>query len=245
MPVARTKNPLWISHRGYTENATENTVEAFKAAVDIGFTALETDLRITKDNHIVLIHDNTLKRLANDSRNVSDLTRKQIESFQLKSKERFLFFEQFIETFNACFWTFDIKPEKGEQTIRKLAALVNNISFLKAFLRQAKFLAWQPDHEKLLNTYFPGVKCYARKKECWHAGLAVLLGLPALGSIKPTRTYALPATLGNISLFKKSIVNHFHQKNAKTIAFLPPTDAHAQKAIRAGFDEILTNGKIL
>lgn len=239
------KKPLWISHRGYTKNATENTYDAFKAAIDIGFTALETDLRTTKDNHIVLIHDNTLKRLVNDSRNVSDLTRKQIESFQLKSNERFLFFEQFIDSFNACSWTFDIKPEKGEQTLHELVKWVKKNHFLKAFLRQAKFLAWQPGHEKLINTYFPGVDCYARKKECWRAGLAVLFGLPVLGSIKPNRIYALPASLGNISLFKKSIVTHFHKKNAKTIAFLPPTDALAYQAVKAGFDEILTNGKIL
>ena len=113
------------------------------------------------------------------------------------------------------------------------------------FTSQVKFLTWKPDHEKILNAYFPGVDCYARKKECWRAGLAVILGLPALGAIKSNRTYALPASVGNISLFEKSIVSCFHKRNAKTIAFLPASADLSIKAVNANFDEILTNGKIL
>ena len=62
--------------------------------------------------------------------------------------------------------------------------------------------------------------------------------------LKPGRTYALISNIGKISLFKKSVVRYFHKRNAKTIAFLPQTDFLAQQAVRAGFDEILTNGKI-
>jgi glycerophosphoryl diester phosphodiesterase len=245
MPEVRTKKPLWISHRGYTANAVENTYAAFKAAVDIGFTFLETDLRITRDNHIVLIHDHTLNRLANDSRRVSDLARREIESFRLANGEQFFFLEQFFGSFSRCFWTFDIKPEKGKQTIQRLASWVKKNNFFTQFVGQAKFLTWKPGHEKLLNAYFPGVDYYARKTECWRAGLAALFGLPALGSIKSNRTYALPASLGNISLFEKSIVSHFHKRNARTIAFLPASDDLTRKALNANFDEILTNGKIL
>ncbi len=89
------RKPVWISHRGFKANAVENTFNAFAAAVDIGFSALETDLRITKDRHIVLIHDKTLSRLANDHRRVIDLTRRELESFRLANGEQFLFFEQF------------------------------------------------------------------------------------------------------------------------------------------------------
>ena len=78
MPEDRGKKTIWISHRGYTANAVENTYAAFKAAVDIGFTFLETDLRTTRDQQIVLIHDDTLNRLANDNRRVIDLTRKEV-----------------------------------------------------------------------------------------------------------------------------------------------------------------------
>ena len=71
--------PLWISHRGYKAHAVENTRAAFEAAVAHGFTALETDLRRTRDGHLVLHHDPTLDRLAGDPRVVAGLTRAQLE----------------------------------------------------------------------------------------------------------------------------------------------------------------------
>ncbi len=239
------KKPVWISHRGFKANAVENTRSAFQAAVDIGFSSLETDLRMSKDNHIVLIHDEKTSRLAGDRRRVRDLTRRELESFKLANGERFFFFEQFAKLFNHCSWTLDIKPERGKETIHALAAWAHQNDFENQLCRQAKFLTWQADHEKLLKSFFPTAVFYARKIECWRAGLSVILDLPAAGSIKSGRTYALPPSFGKISLFKDSVVRPFHQRNAKTIAFLPDTDFLAQKAVQSGFDEILTNGKIL
>ena len=244
MTTPSLKNPVWISHRGFKANAVENTCRAFAAAVDIGFSALETDLRITKDRHIVLIHDKTISRLANDRRRVIDLTRRELESFKLANGERFFFFDQFTERFRNCSWTLDIKPENGKQTILTLTAWAQKNHFEKQLCRQAKFLTWRPGHETLLKAHFPLADCYARRVECWRAGLSVLFGLPVFGAIKPGRTYAVSPYFGKIPLFKTAVVRHFHQRNAKTIAFLPETDFLAQKAVKAGFDEILTNGKI-
>lgn len=48
-----------IAHRGNTSDAKykENTIEAFKNCIDKGITSIETDIRITKDNKIVMGHD--------------------------------------------------------------------------------------------------------------------------------------------------------------------------------------------
>ena len=40
-------------HRGNSVNFTENTLEAFQAAVNLGYKYIETDLRMTKDGEIV------------------------------------------------------------------------------------------------------------------------------------------------------------------------------------------------
>jgi len=245
MTSSTPEKTAWISHRGYKANAVENTLSAFAAAVDIGFSALETDLRITKDRHIALIHDKTLSRLANDRQQVRDLTRREIESFSLANGERFLFFDQFVEKFSHCSWTLDIKPENGKETISALAAWTRKNNFSKHLKCRATFLTWKSGHEKRLKSFFPWADCYAKKFECWRAGLSVLCRVPALGAIKPGRTYALPPFLGGIFLYRKSIVRHFHQRNAKTIAFLPGSNELAKQAVKAGFDEILTNNRIV
>jgi glycerophosphoryl diester phosphodiesterase len=52
------------SHRGaFKEGLLENTVPAFKQSVKEGANMLECDIRITKDNHIVLIHNNTIDHI--------------------------------------------------------------------------------------------------------------------------------------------------------------------------------------
>ena len=237
-------NPLWISHRGYTEKAVENTRESFLAAVDMGFTALETDLRITKDRHIVLVHDPTLHRLAGDGRNVFDLTRREMEAFRLRNGEKFLFLDQFLAAFGDYYWTFDVKPEKGAQTIRTFAAWVEKNGMKQRIVRQAKFLTWRAGHEALVQDVLPGARFYARKSECQRAGLAAFLGLPWMGGIRPGRTYALPPALGPCPLFTQPIIDRYHRRKAAVVAFLPQTGDQVRMALAAGVDEILTNGKI-
>jgi glycerophosphoryl diester phosphodiesterase len=51
-----------IAHRGATGRAPENTLAAFRLAADLGAQAIETDLRLTRDGHVVLMHDDTLQR---------------------------------------------------------------------------------------------------------------------------------------------------------------------------------------
>ena len=55
--------PLIVAHRGVPMMEPENTLASFKRALDQGADALETDLRFTRDNVLVLHHDATLERM--------------------------------------------------------------------------------------------------------------------------------------------------------------------------------------
>jgi glycerophosphoryl diester phosphodiesterase len=54
---ARTRQPLVIAHRGASRDAPENTLAAFRLAVTQRADMIETDLHLTCDGRIVLIHD--------------------------------------------------------------------------------------------------------------------------------------------------------------------------------------------
>ncbi|MFA7673531.1 MAG: glycerophosphodiester phosphodiesterase family protein [Clostridia bacterium] len=73
-----------IAHRGYYDNITrpENSIEAFMAAISKGY-AIELDVRLTKDEHIVVVHDENLLRLTGADVNVSDLTLAEIKDLYL------------------------------------------------------------------------------------------------------------------------------------------------------------------
>jgi glycerophosphoryl diester phosphodiesterase len=73
-----------IAHRGYYDNITrpENSIEAFTAAIAKGY-AIELDVRLTKDDHIIVVHDENLLRLTGKDVNVSELTLAEIRDLYL------------------------------------------------------------------------------------------------------------------------------------------------------------------
>ncbi|RDW70668.1 putative glycerophosphoryl diester phosphodiesterase protein [Aspergillus mulundensis] len=64
--------PQAIAHRGYSALFPENSMAAFRAAVEVGAHAIETDLHLSRDGVIVLSHDSTLKRCFGDPRKVAE-----------------------------------------------------------------------------------------------------------------------------------------------------------------------------
>ena len=73
--------PLLVAHRGGAELAPENTIEAFRMAVDVWWAdMLEMDVRLTRDGQVVVIHDPTVDRTTDGTGNVSDLSLEEIRS---------------------------------------------------------------------------------------------------------------------------------------------------------------------
>jgi glycerophosphoryl diester phosphodiesterase len=73
MALDRWRPKVAIAHRGSRHLWPENTMEAFSAAVDLGFRHLETDLHVTADGVVVCIHDPTVNRTTEGRGPVSDL----------------------------------------------------------------------------------------------------------------------------------------------------------------------------
>lgn len=61
LPAAPLKS-LFISHRGESLLAPENTMAAFRLAIERGADGFELDTYLTKDNHLICLHDGTTKR---------------------------------------------------------------------------------------------------------------------------------------------------------------------------------------
>jgi glycerophosphoryl diester phosphodiesterase len=66
--------PVNLAHRGASALAPENTIEAFRLAVEAGAGGLELDVHMTHDGHIVVIHDATVDRTTNGSGAASEMT---------------------------------------------------------------------------------------------------------------------------------------------------------------------------
>ena len=79
---------LRIGHRGAKAYEPENTLRSFKKALEIGVNAVEFDVRKTKDNQLVVIHDAEVKRTTDGKGLVSELTLKEIKEFSAEKGEK-------------------------------------------------------------------------------------------------------------------------------------------------------------
>ncbi|MEO1261992.1 MAG: glycerophosphodiester phosphodiesterase family protein [Bacteroidota bacterium] len=76
---------LVVSHRGDWRYAPENSLEAVQRCIDLGVDIVEIDIRLTKDGHLVAMHDLTVDRTTNGKGKVSELTLAEIKQLRLKN----------------------------------------------------------------------------------------------------------------------------------------------------------------
>ncbi|HEX7122625.1 MAG TPA: glycerophosphodiester phosphodiesterase [Gemmatimonadaceae bacterium] len=74
-----THHPV-IGHRGNSAHAPENTIEAFRQAVELGVDALELDVRLTADGTVVVVHDATLDRTTDRTGGIAALTLSDVQA---------------------------------------------------------------------------------------------------------------------------------------------------------------------
>src|SRR5919112_42952 len=72
--IVRGEWPVNLAHRGASALVPENTIEAFRLAVEAGAGGLELDVHMTRDGHIVVIHDATVDRTTNGTGAISEMT---------------------------------------------------------------------------------------------------------------------------------------------------------------------------
>lgn len=73
--------PLVWAHRGASGFAPENTLAAFQKAVDLDADGVELDIQLTKDDQIVVIHDETIDRTSDGKGWVKDYTLEELRAF--------------------------------------------------------------------------------------------------------------------------------------------------------------------
>jgi glycerophosphoryl diester phosphodiesterase len=151
---------LRVGHRGAKGHAPENTMISFMMGADMGVTAVETDVHLSKDGEVVLIHDHSVDRTTNGHGFVKDMTLAELKKLDAGSWYDARFAGERIPTLTELLtWAKDrvgiaieIKngpiyyPDIAEKTIRLLREhgmerQVILISFDHFVVREAKQIA--------------------------------------------------------------------------------------------------------
>ena len=121
---------LNVAHRGGEAHAPENTFAAFDNVPNLGTTWVETDLRLTKDGEVVLIHDSAVDRTTNGRGSVSEKTVAELKQLDAGSwfgtqfaGERIPTLPEFFERYRRKLkWMLEIKDAGRVET--RLALLI-------------------------------------------------------------------------------------------------------------------------
>ena len=85
-PWIREYHPLSVAHRGHSIACPENTLEAYRKAIELGVEMIECDVNITRDGKLVMMHDATLNRTTNGTGRVSAATWEEIQQLDAGGK---------------------------------------------------------------------------------------------------------------------------------------------------------------
>ena len=136
-----------ISHRGASYYEPENTMRAFEKSVALGFKTFEFDVRKTKDDHLVVIHDRSVNRTTDGKGLVRSKTLEQIRLLDAGKGEKIPLLEEVLSSFKGRVkFVIELK-EKGVE--KETLTLINKynlrddvfiVSFKKDCLKKIRLL---------------------------------------------------------------------------------------------------------
>lgn len=127
-PFLEHTGPLAFAHRGGTDSAPENTLAAFQAAVDLGYSYLETDVHLTADGVLVAYHDRGLGRMTDTTGNISELTWSEIRSVKVGGSEAVPLAEELLSAFPEAKFNIDPKSDRSVGPLVDLLARTGSTS---------------------------------------------------------------------------------------------------------------------
>lgn len=226
--------PEVIAHRGFSGIYPENTLLAFQKAVELGVDEIEFDIRMTKDDYPVIIHDETVDRTTQGKGKVGDLTLPRIKELDAGIRFGKQFTGLKIPTLQEA---LRVIPEKVELNLHIYQVYsFPHLEKIFAVLRQEKrnnfYLAISPSLMPLARKINPGVKIcnMGSQRQPWEY-------------IEETRRLACQ----RLQFFTPSyevtaeMVKKAHSYGILVNVFFADTRENMWKYIGLGVDAILTN----
>lgn len=146
-----------IGHRGAAGLALENTTESIKAAIAAGVDAIEFDVRVTKDNKMVLSHDRHTGRVSDDQRHISKHSLARLKKIPLHNGQTIATLDEAIKAAGSTPLVIEGKESDWAGRIAK---------FLKDQPRQDRFTVISFNHTELANFHkiMPEIPVFALER---------------------------------------------------------------------------------
>jgi glycerophosphoryl diester phosphodiesterase len=244
--------PLVMAHRGESGSIPENTMEALEAAVKLGVDILESDVRLTRDDEIVLFHDEDLKRTTGKSGTVRSYTLKELFQFDLgfnftldegitfpfRGKGlKIVTLREAFERFPDAVFNLDIKDTFPSAPI-EVARLISHMDRKQSVII-ASFTDVQIEHFRQL---LPDVPTSASPGEVKRFVLSSKIGVPRIKREKiHYRAFQVPVKSGPLTVVTKKFITKAHEHGIAVHVWTINDETTMNRLIDLGVDGIFTD----
>ena len=221
----------FCAHRGLSKLMPENTLPAFAAALSLGADEIEFDIRLTKDQKLIVSHDGTLERISDGEGKLKEKTLDELLQLNIGVKHGWevgfcTAEEVFAQFANKIVFNMHLK-EHGEDgyLIRELVKLVE------------KYDAWE-------NVYFAGSPSELE----WMEKIAPEIPRTAIQLPKDTVEIYEMATRYHctgvqfwLGMFDEELIRKMHDSGIRCNLYYADTPEDYDKYFAMGIDTLLTN----
>lgn len=116
-PYLDVGRPIAFAHRGGAEVHPENTERAFRHAVDLGFTHLESDVHVTRDGVAIAFHDERLDRVTDTVGVIAEMDWSAVRRARVDGTEPIMRLEELFEAFPEARLNLDPKTAAAVQPL--------------------------------------------------------------------------------------------------------------------------------
>ncbi|WP_423447497.1 glycerophosphodiester phosphodiesterase family protein [Kocuria sp. KSNUG] len=116
------RNPAALAHRGFSPDGHENTMAAFRAAAELGFVWLETDVHTTSDGVVVAFHDPTLERVTGTDGDVNEFTWEQLRELRVGGEHGIPTLTELLRELPDACLNIDVKDEASVAALPEVLA---------------------------------------------------------------------------------------------------------------------------
>ena len=231
-----------VAHRGASQYSPQNTLASFKLAAQLGFDAVETDIRFTKDNVPVILHNETINSTSNGSGRISDMTLAQAKKYNFGNSS---YGNQKIPTLKETVRTckenglteyLEIKTHLSEAQAKNIVSIVRS----GGMSSDTVWLVWENSISNLekMNRLADKSSAIGILSEAM-TGKTISLAVSL--KKKSGREFWISACADSIT---KVLIDKAHKSGIKVNAWTLTSNNQAAKFYQWGIDSITTDGYV-
>lgn len=211
----------------------ENTLTAFGAARELGYTYIETDVRTTRDGVPLVFHDSDLRRLVGRGEAIGELAEAEVARLRLPGGEPIPTLKQALDTFPDLRFGIDLKDEASVEPVAHLlhdADALGRVCVTSFSERRVTAARRRLGREACTGLGLRGTLCFALR--------AVLPGKPRASR---AAVLQLPQRWHGMPVVTPWLVRRAHRAGLAIHAWTLNDQSDIEQALSAGVDGVITD----